>query len=177
MPPLLARPVEYISRRAFLWGIVALAGLLPFRGVRGGPTAEHRPSLKALGPFLDTLLPEDSTPSATQLGTHSALMEQAHQRRDVARLLELGCGWLDTEARERGATDFAELDEAGREAIVTVAERSPSYSVARAFFNFTQSEAFRYYYAQPAAWSGLGFSGPPQPMGFLDFAKPPADAG
>jgi hypothetical protein len=173
MPPFVRHSVEYLTRRGFLRGLVALAAFLPVPGIWGRPAVEHRIPLRALAPYLDTLLPEDATPSATQLGTDGALLEQALERRDVARLLELGCSWLDAQARDRGATEFSELDEGQRAAVVAIAERSPSDSMPRAFFSYTQSEAFFHYYAQPGAWPELGFSGPPQPMGFLDFAQPP----
>ena len=181
MPPLLPsarRPVaqQRLARRAFVRTLLALAGALPARLLLAAPADKtvQRISLGALVPYLDTLIPADSTPSASQLGVDQAIIGIARQQPRMARLVALGCAWLDQQAAERGAADFAALPQAEREAVVALAEGSSQRSLPQAFFGFTQREAFTHYYAQPAAWAGLGFDGPPQPRGFLDFAKPPA---
>jgi len=175
MPPPLISNLTARSRRGFLRFLLALSTLLPARLLLAAPLeqAERRISLAALVPYLDALIPEDSTPSATQLGVDQAILDLARQRFEVARLIALGCAWLDGQARERGTAEFAALDPAGREAVVALAERSPARSLPRAFFELTQEQAFTHYYAQAASWQGLGFAGPPQPLGFLDFAAPP----
>ena len=178
MPPPFVSDLSALSRRGFLRLLLALSALLPARLLLAAPVdkATRRISVRALGPYLDTLIPEDSTPSATQLGVDKALIDLARKRPQVARLIGLGCAWLDAQASERGAEGFAALDAAGREAVVALAEQSPARSLPRAFFELTQRQAFSHYYAQPAAWNGLGFAGPPQPMGFLDFAEPPKES-
>jgi hypothetical protein len=162
----------------FLRFLLAVSAALPARLVLAAPTNKtvQRMSLGALVPYLDTLIPADSTPSASQLGTDQAILTIARGQRGIARLVSLGCAWLDQQAAERGAGDFANLPEAERPAVIALAEASPERSLPRMFFAFTQGEAFTHYYAQPAAWQGLGFDGPPQPVGFPDFAKPPRSA-
>jgi hypothetical protein len=159
--------------------LLTLATLLPARLVLSAPTDKtvQRISLGALAPYLDTLIPADSTPSASQLGADEAIIALARRRERLARLVGLGCAWLDQQAVERGAADFAALPQAEREAVVALAEGSPPRSVPRAFFSFTQHQVFTHYYAQPESWQGLGFDGPPQPVGFPDFAQPPKAAG
>jgi hypothetical protein len=179
MPPLIPtalRPiVQGSARRHFLRLLVTLAAALPPRLLFAAPADKtvQRISLSALATYLDTLIPADSTPSASQLGTDQAIVALARRREHLARLVGLGCGWLDQQAVERGAVDFAALPQAEREAVVALAENAPARSMPRAFFAFTHRQAFTHYYAQPASWRGLGFEGPPQPVGFPDFAQPP----
>jgi hypothetical protein len=170
-----ALDLEAPSRRGFLRLVLALSAFLPAQLLMAAPVEKtrRRISIGALAPYLDTLIPEDSTPSASALGVDQAILKLARRRPRIARLVGLGCAWLDKQAGERGAKDFAALSELEREAIVALAEGSPARSLPRTFFAFTQQQAFSNYYAQPAAWQGLGFAGPPQPLGFLDFAEPP----
>jgi hypothetical protein len=164
-----------LGRRTFLRLLLGLAAVAPARVLLAAPAEEtvRQISLSALTPYLDTLIPEDGMPSASQLGVDQALIALVRRQQRYARLVGLGCLWLDEQARARGAENFAALPEAEREALVARAEQSPVSSLPRVFFTFTQRQAFTHYYAQPAAWAGLGFAGPPQPVGFPDFAKPP----
>lgn len=128
---------------------------------------------RTLACYLDTLLPADSTPSASQLGVDRALVTQAGRELFLARLLVRGCSWLDTEAAKRGSSDFATLGASDQEIVVSIAERSPRDSLPRTFFDTILPLAYREYYARPESWIGLGFAGPPQPLGFPDHAEPP----
>jgi hypothetical protein len=167
------------ARRTFLRMLLALAPVLPARLVLAAPADKtvQRISLSALVPYLDTLIPADSTPSASQLGADQAILALVQRQQRIARLVGLGCVWLDQQAAERGAADFAALAQPDREAVVALAEGSPSSSLPRTFFAFTQQQVFAHYYSQPQSWQGLGFDGPPQPGGFPDFAQPPRAAG
>lgn len=164
-----------INRR-FLLKLLAALGVMLAQRVTLAEQLKQTPSrdsLRALGPLVDTLLPEDSTPAATQLGVDKALIDKARANRKFAEFLTGGCAWLDKAARERGADDFAGLDQAAREAVVTTAEQSSARSFPGAFFRMIRHHAFRHYYAQPASWRGLGYAGPPQPRGFPDHAQAP----
>jgi hypothetical protein len=133
-------------------------------------------SLRALSPFVDTLIPEDTTPSASQLGVDRALIDMARTDSNIAVLLVAGCEWLDKAAQDLGKKEFTELDQAARDEVVRVAEDSPRRNLSRMFFDTIRHHAFRHYYAQPASWQGLGYSGPPQPRGFPDHVAPPKSA-
>jgi len=165
------------SRRGFLRLLLCLSAFLPARVLLAVPVGKAAPpnQLSAFAPYLDTLIPQDSTPSASQLGVDEAVTASARQHPRLDRLVRLGCAWLDEQAGQRGVPDFASLSELEREAVVALAERSPARSVPRVFFEFTRDQAFFHYYAQPAAWQGLGLSGPPQPLGFVDFSEPPRE--
>lgn len=164
------------TRRTLVRTLLGLASYLPVSLLLAAPTGSASPegALRALGPYLDTLLPEDSTPSATQLGVDRAFLERARANKRFEKFLTLGCRWLDRQAMERGADEFALLGQAAQIAIVAKAEQAKSRTLPRAFFNQTRSLAFHHYYAQAASWNGMGYAGPPQPSGFPDFAQPPS---
>lgn len=163
------------TRRDLLRYAALLSALVPARWLLGAPTGEGDPQadLASLGPFLDTLLPGDTTPSATQLGVGQSLLVRAEGSRQLLRLLTLGCAWLDTRAAEQGAAGFGSLDAQGRITVVQAAEESPLRSLPRVFFEQVRGMAFHIYYARPEVWPSLGYDGPPQPRGFPDHARPP----
>ena len=162
-----------LSRRSFLkWSTVvwALTRLFPVRAAELPPN----PAFDAtLGAWLDTLIPADETPSATQLGVDRMMLAAERNDPDYRIVLEFGRKWLGVQARARGAADFAALDTTGREAVASQAaaagEEAPEYH----FFLSTRQEAFAFYYQQPESWSGLGYRGPPQPLGHMDYARKP----
>jgi hypothetical protein len=153
-----------------LLGVMSASGALP---AEKHEQSSRAVSLRALGPFVDTLIPEDATPSATQLGVDRALIDQARTDSNIAMLLVAGCDWLDKVAREQDMEEFSELDQAAREEVLRTSEQSPMQSLPGVFFNSIRQHAFRHYYAQTESWHGLGFSGPPQYRGFPDHAEPP----
>jgi hypothetical protein len=161
-----------VSRRGFLrWSTVvwALTRLFP---VRAAVPAVNPASDPTLGAWLDTLIPADETPSATQLGVDRMMLAAERNDPDYRIVLDFGRKWLDAQARTRGATDFADLDTAGREAVAAraaAAGDAPEYH----FFLSTRQEAFAFYYVQPESWPGLGYRGPPQPLGHMDYARKP----
>jgi hypothetical protein len=162
-------------RRRFLQALIWLVPLWSSRVNATGliaPAADPKP-LSALPPFLDTLLPADTTPSASQLEVDKAIEAVAKRQSPLAELLSLGCTWLDNQARQRGGENFATLEEATREQLVAQAEASPPGSLPATFFQVSLALAYRHYYARRESWIGLGFSGPPQPIGFPDHAQPP----
>jgi hypothetical protein len=165
-----------ISRRRFLRlsldaGVLASSTL----ALDGRDTAAT--TTATLRAYLDTLIPGDETPSASQVGVVEKLLARAAADAEFGRLLDAGCLRLDQLARHRGAEDFAALSEADREAIVGQAADGDAGLDLIVFFGETRAEAFQHYYAHPASWVGLDYPGPPQPAGFLDHADPPRRRG
>jgi hypothetical protein len=128
--------------------------------------------LQSLRAFLDTLIPADSTPSASQLGLEQELLRHAQSIDNYPRLLELGCEWLDDTSLGMYGGAFHRLAPSQMIEVVTLAQSSPADAIARKFFERVRLDLMGLYYAAPASWKGLGVSAP-QPQGHLDFARPP----
>jgi hypothetical protein len=126
-----------------------------------------------LGAWLDTLIPADETPSATQLGVDKLLITSARADGDYLALLTFGRIWLDLQARQHGVAGFAALDADAREAVAARAAGARPGSTQRRFFDITLQDALTCYYQQPASWPGLGYTGPPQPLGYMDYTRAP----
>lgn len=164
------------TRRAFLSVAMRLGWFLPFGSLLAGfagRDAAAATTARTLAAYLDTLLPGDElAPGAGALGIGERFQAKAARHPNYRLLLELGCQWLDQRAKDLGAPDFASLDADDRERLVDRAAHAGG--VARLFFDATHGEALFAYYAHPAAWAGIGYGGPPQPEGFLDYTQPPA---
>lgn len=171
-----------VTRRGFC----SLLLVLTAPGARDATAARRvlaRPAPAAvMRALVDTLLPdaeldgsahESASSGGLSLGTDLALLRAGAEDAALANLIIRGTDWLQAQARERGDTDFASLDEVNREAVIAAAERAPADSLQHRFFTAMRHLAFRHYYAQAAAWVGLGYTGPPQPLGFPDHATPP----
>jgi hypothetical protein len=119
-------PLFRLSRRELLRALLGLATYLPtsFLLAAAGEPTTRKFSLSALGPFLDTLLPEDESPSATQLGVDRAIVERLPGNSQMAGVVAMGCAWLDQQAMALGAGDFASLQPEQREAIAGRAEQT-----------------------------------------------------
>ena len=125
--------------------------------------------------YVDVLIPADeTTPSATALDVDKQLLIVAKSERDYQRLLERGLDWLNTRARANFGEDFRDLDDGKREAVVRQAAAAPYGALPRVFFERTRADAFSLYYSRPPSWRGIAYyRGPPQPLGFLDYARAP----
>lgn len=144
---------------------------------RGSSPAEPVPTMPATGldAWLETLLPaEDDFPGALALGVAARLATTIARNARYAELVRQGVAWLEEKASASGARAFAALPAPSRETIVSQAAAAPLGSLPRTFFQATLDDALFHAYADPRAWVGIGYSGPPQPVGFPDHASPPA---
>jgi hypothetical protein len=167
-----------LTRRAVLAslsGAGVLLGFGPRADAAGAPPgAIDGATLRA---YLDTLIPDDGAdPGASRLGIDQPMLARAATARHYHDLLEGGCRWIDGEARGLGTEGFAALDEVHRERIVAAAAAAEPDSLPRRFFEATRADAFSRYYADPRAWAAIGYHGPPQPLGFPDYAETPGRA-
>jgi hypothetical protein len=158
------------SLGAALTAVRGLAGAVPIKD-HGSASAPRAETLHAL---VDTLIPGDATAPASAFGIDRAILDAARRDEQYSRLIEEGADWLDRSARMLGARDFASANEAQRIQVVQQAERAPVQAAPRRLFERVRVDAMRRYYAEPATWGTLGYTGPPQPAGFPDFQQPPA---
>ena len=124
--------------------------------------------------LIDTLVPADESPGAVELGIHTAIETSIRAHADYQKLLLDGVAWLDRESERRYQARFSELPGEPREFLLTVAENSPRNSAQRRLFTVLRNDVIRRYYTHPDAWAQLGYPGPPQPLGFMDYSEPPA---
>lgn len=134
---------------------------------------DYFPDRHTLGSYLDTLIPADQTPSASQLGVTEKLLRRAYKSRRYATTLKQGCDWLDQQAQDLQQSNFNLLPPLLQESIVAKAEASAANSLPNRFYTSTRHDAFFYYYAHPKSQTCLNEAGPPQPLGYMDYQKPP----
>jgi Gluconate 2-dehydrogenase subunit 3 len=124
--------------------------------------------------YVDVLIPADETPSASALDVDKQLQTVAKGKPDYQRLLELGLDWLNARAQSSFGANFPDLNEEKREAVVRQAAAAPYNTLPRVFFERTRADALYFYYSRPESWRGIAYyRGPPQPLGFLDYAERP----
>lgn len=168
-----------LSRRLFLKFFLGAAVLtdavLLFKSrIFAGPVPlPSHPYRETLVSFLDTLIPADETPSATQAGVADMIQSRADKDERYRQFLEQGCAWLDDQARHTGAASFGALKQPARDKIVGRAELEPAGTLPRKFFEQTTEVCFYLYYSRPESWKGLGYNGPPQPRGFMNYTQAP----
>ncbi len=165
-----------ILRRSILKAIFLGSGIWVFLGLTKYSFATEKVNSNTMATFrhfLDTLIPEDLSPSATQINLDADLLSHAKTIQNYEKLIFLGCKWLDLQADAFYKTSFINLNSAQKDKVIEVASRSRTDSIPLQFFNRLRRDAFTFYYANPLSWIGLGFSEPPQPHGYLDYQERP----
>lgn len=164
------------TRRRFL-RVSLGAGLLAPLGVGCTDAIQRLPSKpdqwQTLRAYLDTLIPEDESPSATQVGVTEKIISHMEANAGYRQFITKGCAWLDAQAKQYDAVHFAALSDAQREQVMSWAATGKATVFAQMFFDRTQADTFSFYYAHPRSWRALGYAGPPQPRGFMDYTQPP----
>lgn len=170
----------HFSRRQILalTGGSLLAALLTWWPRAQAPKPATKPSRQAdLRAWVDTLLPaEPDFPGGLALGVGERIAAAVEREPVYGKLYREALAWLDARVAEAGGGSFAGLSETKRHAIVAAAADSAAGSTARTFFQATLDDALFHAYADPRAWVGLGYAGPPQPIGFPDYAAAPKAA-
>lgn len=123
--------------------------------------------------FIDTLIPEDQTPSASGLGLDKKLIAHAQTVHNYLSLIALGCQWLDEHAQTIAQVPFSRLSSEQRQRVVSLAEMSTNGSIAKQLFDHVRADLFNFYYSHPTIWPSLNLHGAPQPYGYLDYAQAP----
>jgi hypothetical protein len=171
----------FTSRRMFLGSIACFSVIV--EAALSGRSAIAVGALKdaskaTLAAFLDTLIPaDDYGPGATMLGTDKVIFTLAEANEGVRNFVQANLEWLDEKAGEMMGATFADLSAKQREVIVAEMEAEPPGSSARRFFDSVRVAALNHFYTQPQAWEPLGYRGPPQPDGFMDYTEAPEDKG
>ena len=138
------------------------------------PLIDTPASQATLRAWIDTLVPaEPDFPGALALGVAERIERAIQLEPAYAKLRAQALAWVDDRVRESGGTYFADLALEQRNQIVAMAAASAPGSAPRTFFQATLDDALFHTYADQRSWGGLGYAGPPQPLGFPDFATAP----
>ena len=169
-----------LTRRVFLkvgalGAAVVAGGSFGWQWLRGRSIPqlddEHISLLRAV---VDVLVPADQlSPGALDLGIDRDLIENSRDDDRLRRLLFNGGAELQQAARRAGAASFPELPPASKVELLREAEAASRETPQRRLFDRLREETLARYYARPESWGALCYQGPPQPLGFMDYAEAP----
>jgi len=118
--------------------------------------------------FINTLIPNALT---QQLLSQIEIKYQTNVKHK--KLITWGCLWLDAQAKNKGKNSFYLLSEAQQIEIVTRAENSNKKSAQYYFFYTLRNNVMKYHYSSEHGIEPLGFTHPPQPLGYSDYNQTP----
>lgn len=162
-----------LTRRNFFKLIsagIAMIGVYWIWGWRIGPSETTKKTLPA---FLDTLIPRDESPSATDLTVDQKLLQKLNKNKRYQKLVDHGCNWLEEYSQKELQQSFNQLSEEQRISIVSLLAKQKTGTDLRRFFDRIRTDAFQFYYSDAGSWQGLGIDLPPQPLGFEDYDRAP----
>ena len=151
-------------------------------------TAAEWPVLEAL---CDAVMPQEKGADAVPIPNWiDAALHEGHgsgtRHADMPAAPDAwrqGLAALNSEAQLRGASDFAALGNAGRDAVLHDVDaekgRAPQWQTLpqrRFFRNLVLSEIVAIYYSHPTGQSEIGFGGPASPRGYVRLQANRADS-
>jgi hypothetical protein len=182
-------------------GVPPQKPIIPSPGSSTRFFSEHQYALVATLAAL--IVPTDEDPGATEAGVVDYIDELVAQSEREQPTYVDGLAWLDEFSQEKQDKDFLSLDvreqiDLLRSAYEADAMRNRSISgflervdrkiekiwddvfgvgnVPRRFLRQIRRDVFFGYYSNPIGWKVVGYYGPPQPVGYPDYAEPPSAA-
>lgn len=131
--------------------------------------------------LIDVFLPRDDTAGGIDLGLHQQLQQAMNREAGADTALSLLAAALDRAAQQAHRSRFLALSALAQDALLRAwlpsllarAGDSDDEKAARVLM-VLRNRSMSLYYAQPESWPALGLAGPPQPLGYMDYAEPPA---
>ena len=162
--------------------------------------SEHQYDLIATLAAL--IIPTDDTAGATEAGVANYIDSLVAESQNRQAIYAKGLKWLDDLSMERSDKDFLGLDLNEQIDLLRVLDETSSMrdrpvsgSLQRVnrkidkiwddvfgvgensrVFKIIRQDVIEGYYTSPISWEGLGYFGPPQPVGYPDFSDPPSSA-
>ncbi len=171
-----------MRRRLFLrltvfGSILAAGGTYSYRVWRHRPARALSPEEKAaLTAIIDLLAPSDElSPGALELSVQEQVIKEAEGDAAIRRRFRAGLTWLDAQAAPWGS-GFGALPARRQTELLRRCEGLPDRSPLGRFFRELRDLTFGYYYSRPETWPAIGYSGPPQPLGYPEYTDPPRTA-
>lgn len=113
--------------------------------------------------FIDVLLPDDGvSPSGSSIGIADDLLALSRSNELYAKLVALGCVWLDS----TGTGSFRTLSEVDQITVVQWMTTSDWNQIPRRFYFLTRQAAMELYFSSNHATNGLPLNDAPQPVGY-----------
>jgi hypothetical protein len=124
--------------------------------------------------LLDILIPEDTTPSASQLGVHEDIFVNSQTIYNYQLMLQKGAEWLNVNSLKLGRrTGFVSATFQTQEKLIDAALNSQSHSLPRVFIERVLQDAYMFYYQKQEAYSEIAGMRPIQPFGYPEHAHAP----
>lgn len=108
-------------------------------------------------------------PGVRQINIRKILMDKFSQDHGDAGFFDAGLWNINTISKMQSKKPFYELEDPEEIDTVLKIVRKTNYS----FFSRFRRTIISTYYSHPVSWKKLKYSGPPQPVGFMDYDKPP----
>lgn len=137
------------------------------------PTSVASPEHAVVERIVDLLVPRDATPGALDLGLQRGVIEWVQADATRTKAVAATVRDLDSAARASQGGGFMALDAARQIELLQALAQATRTRIGGHGFVLLREETMAAYYARPEAWPSLGFAGPPQPLGFLDYTDPP----
>ena len=135
------------------------------------PIMQHEQAM--ITRIVDLLVPRDETPGALDLGVHRLVISELSDNRTRAKGFAEALLDLDRHALAEHGAEFLELNATLQETLLLTLAAAPRRTPGGRFIRLLRYDTMRHYYARPEVWPSLGFDGPPQPRGFIDYTQPP----
>jgi len=156
-----------ITRRLFLKliGAFSLSSLLTRSSTAGMIDSVTYKNMEALTECI--------LPGATGSGIHERVLKIISERNDPGRIFDHGMDYIERQSLNIYGKSFYMLDEEGRRSIIMklITDSHPK-SPQVFFFTKYREIVIVSYYTSKKVWKGLGYNGPPQPKGFMDYYRP-----
>jgi hypothetical protein len=161
---------------------------------------EHQYALVAT--LAAIIIPSDGDPGATEAGVVDYIDKSVADSKKRQGIYRKGLKWLDDLSQEEYGIDFLTLDLKEQINLLhridenaTARSRPASSFMERVdrkidniwdaqfgignnsfFFRTIRYDVILAFYSSPISWQAIGYYGPPQPVGYLDFSQPPSTA-
>jgi len=116
-----------------------------------------------------TALAETIVPGSGKIDITTIFLNYMSKNEGEAAFYDAGIWNMDAIATNKFFKPFYELttDEEKKQVIDHIRARN------RLFYTKFRTLIVKFYYSHPQVWKKLAYDGPPQPRGFMDYAKPP----
>jgi len=108
-------------------------------------------------------------PGSKHIDIKNIFTNYVASKKRITRIYNLGINQLNNISLNTYKKKFYELE--NKDQINTVLTKLEKLNPG--FFKNCRNKTIRLFYSHPYSWKKLGYNGPPQPIGFMDYYLPP----